>query len=310
MGWPHPCWHGQGDRVHLPRAAGPGPVLYWRDRTLPGVGGGLFCRLVWCLGGAVAIIPVPRTASVTVPGPALTGGLRSLRPAPPLSMVRVLFWGGGGWVMRGPGGDGWPVLSQSEDQSRVHLVPTFVRSMSTQVRSPGPEATGSGPRSDPQNATHPRNQDDRQAATYPAHRIRPPGPARTHARRRGTPSVPGPHPDKRGRHPTTRTHARRDKGRSAPSPRPAPTPDPHQETRDPRPAYGQPPYSPDGAGPGHGPAPQPVLSVPRAGLGWSSTSAGPGRGPLTRWQTGRRPRTGRQLARTAELHILSTNRDQ
>ena len=225
-------------------------------------------------------------------------------------MVRVLFWGGGGWVMRGPGGGGWSVLSQSEDQSRVHPVLVFVRLMSTQVRGPGPDVAEGSPRSDPRTATRTRNQDDRQAATYPAHRIRPPGPARTHARRRGTPSVPGPHPDKRGRHPTTRTHARRDKGRSAPSPRPAPTPDPHQETRDPRPAYGQPPYSPDGAGPGHGPAPQPVLSVPRAGMGWSATSAGPGRGPLTRWQTGRRPRTGHQLARTAELHILSTNRDQ
>ena len=63
----------KGDRIHLPRAAGPGPVLYWRDRKSSGVGGGMFCRLVWCLGGAVAIIPVPRTASVTVPGPALTG---------------------------------------------------------------------------------------------------------------------------------------------------------------------------------------------------------------------------------------------
>ena len=226
----------KGDRIHLPRAAGPGPVLYWRDRKSSGVGGGMFCRLVWCLGGAVAIIPVPRTASVTVPGPALTGGLRSLRPAPPLSMVRVLFWGGCGWVMRGPGGGGWSVLSQSEDQSRVHPVLVFVRLMSTQVRGPGPDVAEGGPRSDPQNATRIQKQASRQAATYPAHRIRPPGPARTHARRRGTPSVPGPHPDKRGRHPTTRTHARRDKGRSTPPQRPAPTPDPHQETRDPRPA--------------------------------------------------------------------------
>ena len=75
----------KGDRIHLPRAAGPGPVLYWRDRKSSGVGGGMFCRLVWCLGGAVAIIPVPRTASVTVPGPALTGGLRSLRHLYPWS---------------------------------------------------------------------------------------------------------------------------------------------------------------------------------------------------------------------------------
>ena len=240
----------------------------------------MFCRLVWCLGGAVAIIPVSRTASVTVPGPALTGGLRSLRPAPPLSMVRVLFWGGCGWVMRGPGGGGWSVLSQSEDQSRVHPVLVFVRLMSTQVRGPGPDVAEGGPRSDPQIATRTQKQASRQAATYPAHRIRPPGPART--------------------------HARRDKGRSAPSPRPAPTPDPHQETRDPRPATDSVPPTASHRtarteqGPGHGPAPQPVLSVPRAGMGWSATSAGPDRGP----------RTDHQLARTAELHILSTNRDQ
>ena len=62
--------------------------LYGRDRQSSEVGGGLFCRLVWCLGRAVAIIPVPRT----VPGPALTGRLRSLRHI----LVRVLFWGGGG----------------------------------------------------------------------------------------------------------------------------------------------------------------------------------------------------------------------
>ena len=194
-------------------------------------------------------------------------GLRSLRPAPPLSMVRVLFWGGGGWVMRGPGGGGWSVLSQSEDQSRVHPVLVFVRLMSTQVRGPGPDVAEGSPRSDPQNATRTRNQDDRQAATYPAHRIRPPGPARTHARRRGTPSVPGPHPDKRGRHPTTRTHARRDKGRSAPSPRPAPTPDPHQETRDPRPATDSvpPTASHRTARTEQGPAPQPGPPVPRRG---------------------------------------------
>ena len=132
--------------------------LYGRDRQSSEVGGGPFCRLVWCLGRAVAIIPVPRT----VPGPALTGGLRSLCPAPPLSMVRVLSRGGCGWVMRGPGGGGRSVLSQSEDQSRPHPAQLFVRPMSTQVRSPGPNTTGSGPRSDPQNATHPRNRASRQ----------------------------------------------------------------------------------------------------------------------------------------------------
>lgn len=168
--------------------------------------------------------------------------------------------------MCGPGG-GWSVLSQSEDQGGPHPVLVFVRSMSTQVRGPGPDVAEGGPRSDLQNATRTRNQDDRQAATYPAHRIRPPGPARTHARRRGTPSVPGPHPDKRGRHPTTRTHARRDKGRSAPSPRPAPTPDPHQETRDPRPATDSvpPTASHRTARTEQGPAPQPGPPVPRRG---------------------------------------------
>ena len=188
--------------------------------------------------------------------------------------------------MRGPGGGGWSVLSQSEDQNRPHPAQLFVHPMSTQVRGPGPDVAEGGPRSDPQNATRTQKQASRQAATYPAHRIRPPGPARTHARRRGTPSVPGPHPDKRGRHPTTRTHARRDKGRSAPSPRPAPTPDPHQETRDPRPATDSvpPTASHRTARTEQGPAPQPVLSVPRAGMGWSATSAGPDRGPLTRWQ--------------------------
>ena len=222
----------KGDRVHLPRAAGPGPVLYWRDRTLPGVGGGMFCRLVWYLGRAVAIIPAPRTTSVTVPGPALTGGLRSLRPAPPLSMVRVLSWGGGGWVMRAPGGGGWPVLSQSEDQNRPHPAQLFVHPMSTQVSGPGPDVAGSGPRSDPQNATRTRNQDDRQATTYPAHRTRP--------------SRPTPGGTREDQHRLSVLHLHRT----------------HAEKQGTL-------------------ASQPVSPVPRAGMGWPATSAGPGWRPLT-----------------------------
>ena len=222
----------KGDRIHLPRAAGPGPVLYWRDRKSSGVGGGMFCRLVWCLGGAVAIIPVSRTASVTVPGPALTGGLRSLCPAPPLSMVRVLSRGGCGWVMRGPGGGGRSVLSQSEDQSRVHIVLVFVRLMSTQVRGPGPDVAEGGPRSDPQNATRTQKQASRQAATYPAHRTRP--------------SRPTPGGTREDQHRLSVLHLHRT----------------HAEKQGTL-------------------ASQPVSPVPRAGMGWPATSAGPGWRPLT-----------------------------
>ena len=77
--------------------------------------------------------------------------------------------------MRGPGGGGRTVLSQSEDQSRVHSVFIFVRSMSTQVRSLDLDTTGGGSCSDPQIATHARNRASRQAAGYPKHCIRPPG---------------------------------------------------------------------------------------------------------------------------------------
>ena len=108
-------------------------------------------------------------------------------------------WG----AMHGPGGGGRTVLSQSEDQNRPHPVLTFVHPMSTQVRSPSPEAAGSDPRSDPQNATRTQKQASRQAATYPAHRTRPPRPTpggtredqhrlsvlhlhRTHAEKQGT----------------------------------------------------------------------------------------------------------------------------
>ena len=202
--------------------------LYGRDRQSSEVGGGPFCRLVWCLCRAVAIIPVPRT----VPGPALTGGLRSLCPAPPLSMVRVLSRGGCGWVMRGPGGGGRSVLSQSEDQSRPHPAQLFVRPMSTQVRSPGPNTTGSGPRSDPQNATHPRNRASRQATTYPAHRTRP--------------SRPTPGGTREDQHRLSVLHLHRT----------------HAEKQGTL-------------------ASQPVSPVPRAGMGWPATSAGPGWRPLT-----------------------------
>lgn len=74
--------------------------LYGRDRQSSEVGGGPFCRLVWRLGRAVAIIPVPRTTSVTVPGPALTGGLRSLRHLIP-GPGPVLGWGWVGYVWSG-----------------------------------------------------------------------------------------------------------------------------------------------------------------------------------------------------------------
>ena len=77
--------------------------------------------------------------------------------------------------MRGPGGGGRTVLSQSEDQSRVHSVFIFVHPMSTQVRSLDLDAAEGDPRSDPQIATHARNRASRQAASYPTRRIRPLG---------------------------------------------------------------------------------------------------------------------------------------
>ena len=77
--------------------------------------------------------------------------------------------------MRGPGGGGRTVLSQSEDQGRVHSVFIFVHPMSTQVRSLDLDAAEGDPRSDPQIATHARNRASRQAAGYPKHCIRPPG---------------------------------------------------------------------------------------------------------------------------------------
>ena len=77
--------------------------------------------------------------------------------------------------MRGPGGGGRTVLSQSEDQSRVHSVFIFVRSMSTQVRSLDLDTTEGGSCSDPQIATHAQNRASRQTAGYPTRRIRLPG---------------------------------------------------------------------------------------------------------------------------------------
>ena len=69
-------------------------------------------------------------------------------------------------LMRGPGSAGRTVLSQSEDQNHPHPVLTFVHPMSTQVRSPGPDAAKDGPRSDPQIATRTRtgSADRRQTA--------------------------------------------------------------------------------------------------------------------------------------------------
>ena len=86
--------------------------------------------------------------------------------------------------MRGPGGGGRTVLSQSEDQSRVHSVFIFVHPMSTQVRSLDLDTTEGGSCSDPQIATHAQNRASRQTASYPKHRIRPPGSmSREHDRR-------------------------------------------------------------------------------------------------------------------------------
>ena len=69
-------------------------------------------------------------------------------------------------LMRGPDSAGRTVLSQSEDQNHPHPVLTFVHPMSTQVRSPGPDAAKDGPRSDPQIATRTRtgSADRRQTA--------------------------------------------------------------------------------------------------------------------------------------------------
>ena len=76
--------------------------------------------------------------------------------------------------MRGLGGGGRTVLSQSEDQSRGHPAQLFVHSMSTQVRSLGLDAVKGGPRSDPQIATRARNRASRQAVDHPENCIEPP----------------------------------------------------------------------------------------------------------------------------------------
>ena len=73
--------------------------------------------------------------------------------------------------MHSPGGGGWTILSQSEDQSRPHPAQLFVHPMSTQVRSLGLDAVKGGPRSDPQIATRVRNRASRQAADYTGRRI-------------------------------------------------------------------------------------------------------------------------------------------
>ena len=73
--------------------------------------------------------------------------------------------------MRGHGGGGRTVLSQSEDQSRPHPAQHFVHPMSTRVRSLGPDAVKGGPRSDPQIATRARNRASRQEAGHTKHRI-------------------------------------------------------------------------------------------------------------------------------------------
>ena len=92
---------------------------------------------------------------------------------------------------------GATVLSQSEDQSRPHPTPVFVRSMSTQVRGLGSGTAGGAPRSDPQIATRTGAQGRRTVVGHPGHRMtclglrqetrapvgrhdRPPGPARSH----------------------------------------------------------------------------------------------------------------------------------
>ena len=102
--------------------------------------------------------------------------------------------------MRGPGGGGRAVLSQSEDQSRVHTVFIFVLPMSTQVRSLGLDTDESAPRSDPQIATHAQNRASRQAAGYPKYCIRPPG------------SMPREH----DRRPTVRANVTKGQGISVP----------------------------------------------------------------------------------------------
>mgnify|MGYP000912181059 CR=1 FL=1 len=77
--------------------------------------------------------------------------------------------------MRGPGGGGRTVLSQSEDQSRPHPAQLFVHPMSTQVRGLDLDATEGDSRSDPQIATRTQNRSSRQAAGYPKHCIRSSG---------------------------------------------------------------------------------------------------------------------------------------
>ena len=74
--------------------------------------------------------------------------------------------------MRGHGGGGRTVLSQSEDQSRPHPAQHFVHPMSTQVRSLGLGAVKGGPRSDPQIATRTRNRTSRQATDHPEGGVR------------------------------------------------------------------------------------------------------------------------------------------
>ena len=68
--------------------------------------------------------------------------------------------------MRGLRGAGCLILSQSEDQSRPHPAPAFVRSMSTQVRGLGSNTVRGALRSDPQIASRTRVRATRQAAGY------------------------------------------------------------------------------------------------------------------------------------------------
>ena len=147
----------------------PGPGKGPRTRLVPWSGSGPSCPC-WRGGQEPA----------SCPGPGADLGHHHDSHAPRRLATRpgarpALYLGRGQEVMRGPGGGGRAVLSQSEDQSRVHTVFIFVLPMSTQVRSLGLDTDESAPRSDPQIATRTQKRSSKQAAGYPTRRIRLPG---------------------------------------------------------------------------------------------------------------------------------------
>ena len=159
--------------------------------------------LVRDLTWATTTTLTPRAASPPALGPVSPRHTTNRHaPAPRRSPWArpALYLRRGQEAIRGPGSDGRTILSQSEDQSRVHPVFIFVRPMSTQVRGLDLDTTEGDSRSDPQIATHAQKRASRQAAGYPKHCIKPPG------------SMPREH----DRRPTVRANVTKGQGISVP----------------------------------------------------------------------------------------------